>query len=509
MTKSLDSVFLGAIVAELQALLPGSQVSKVFQPDADTVILRLWNGRATHSLLLGATPGRARLHLTQSRPANPAAPPRFCQLLRARLRVLTAVRQSPGQRLAELTFHGPEGASYRLLAELYGRRPNLLLLTAEGRIVDALHRQPGALPGAIYQEPPPPGATAAGAEAEPLAELYPAILEQDGIPRLAMAPRPAGGQGRETFFDSPSAAADAYYMADATGGRGSERTRLQTLVSRAVKRCDQRLRRIEDEEAAMKQGEDWRRMGELLLANLHRVRRGMTELEVDDLFAGGDAPRLRIPLDARLSPQENAQRLFQRSKKARRGLPHAERRRQETHEELAWLASVELALETAASGPELAAIAEELAGVGLLPKDQQPSKHRLPTPAQGIREGRSPGGWPIFWGTRNRANDYLSRHLCRGRDLWFHALDRPGCHLVLRCAEAAEPVAEADILFAAALAAGCSRAAGEGKAEVMVAEGRYVRKPKGALPGRVQVDQFRTVRVAPIQPGAISAEVSD
>lgn len=509
MTKSMDSVFLAAIVAELQALLPGSQVSKVCQPDADTLILRLWNGRAVHSLLIGATPGRARMHLTQSRPANPAAPPRFCQLLRARLRVLTAVRQSPGQRLAELAFHGPDGAAYRLLAELHGRRPNLLLLTAEGRIIDALHRRPGALPGETYQEPHLPGVPPAGAAVEPRAELQPAILERDGLPRLVMAPRPVGDQHREPFFDRPSAAADAYYLADATVGRGSERARLQTLVSRAVKRCNQRLQRIEAEAAAMRQGEDWQRMGELLLVHLHQVRRGMTEVEVDDLFAGADAPRRRIPLDPRLSPQENAQRLFQRSKKARRGLPHAERRRQETHEELAWLASVELALETAANGPELAAIAAELADAGLLPKDRQPPRHRLPTPVQGIRESRSPGGYAIFWGTRNRANDYLSRHLCRAGDLWFHALDRPGCHLVLRCAEAVGPVAEADVLFAAALAAGCSRAAGEGKAEVMVAEGRYVRKPQGALPGRVQVEQFRTVRVAPMQPGATASEVTD
>jgi predicted ribosome quality control (RQC) complex YloA/Tae2 family protein len=76
-------------------------------------------------------------------------------------------------------------------------------------------------------------------------------------------------------------------------------------------------------------------------------------------------------------------------------------------------------------------------------------------------------------------------------------MGQPGCHLVLRCEKGEQSVPEEDVLYAAALAAGFSRAGREKRAQVMVSQGRWVRKPKGALPGLVHVERYRTVRVEP------------
>jgi predicted ribosome quality control (RQC) complex YloA/Tae2 family protein len=114
-----------------------------------------------------------------------------------------------------------------------------------------------------------------------------------------------------------------------------------------------------------------------------------------------------------------------------------------------------------------------------------------------VRQAITPGGYTLFWGRNNRSNDHVSRTLTRPDDLWFHAANMPGCHLVLRRKGEGGDVPEADVLFAAAIAAAHSRGKDAGKVEVMVAEGKWVRKPKGARPGLVTVEHYRTVVVRP------------
>jgi predicted ribosome quality control (RQC) complex YloA/Tae2 family protein len=103
----------------------------------------------------------------------------------------------------------------------------------------------------------------------------------------------------------------------------------------------------------------------------------------------------------------------------------------------------------------------------------------------------------LFWGKNSRTNDYVSRRLTGSNDLWFHAHHMPGCHLVLKSEGPADQVPEEDVLSAASFAAGYSKGKDAGKVEVIVAEGRAVKKPKGARPGLVTVESYRTVLVAP------------
>jgi len=102
----------------------------------------------------------------------------------------------------------------------------------------------------------------------------------------------------------------------------------------------------------------------------------------------------------------------------------------------------------------------------------------------------------IYWGLNNRANDRVSKALTDADDLWFHAHRLPGCHLVLKRAGRRE-IPEADIVFAASLAAGYSRGRHDLKVEVMLTPGKKVRKPKGARPGLVLAEAERTLMVAP------------
>ena len=321
------------------------------------------------------------------------------------------------------------------------------------------------------------------------------IAELDDVPRLFAFELTGLSLTSVNIFSSASAAADSFFGDYALPGRYGERARLLKVGRRALLRVEKRLERLRQDKSRTGEVEELQQLGQLLLANLHRIRKGMHEIEVENFYEQGT--KVTISLDEALSPSQNADRLFTKCKKIRRGYEHIERRFAESLAEKEWLETVLQSLGEAETREELAVIEEEMRDFGLLPRRVTRTRRREGRGLPKVREGVSPGGFIIQWGTNNRSNDYLVKHVCRALDLWFHVLGQPGCHLVLKNPQQGRSVPEEDILYAASLAAGYSRAASEGAAEVMVAEGRAVHKPKGALPGLVQVQNYRTVRVAP------------
>ncbi len=162
-----DAVFLSAVTAELSELLVGSRIDKIQMPARDLVILQFHGSKGNGRLLLSASSGSPRLHLTAFPPENPAQPPMFCMLLRKHLSGgrIVSLRQPPMERLVDITLDCTdemgEPVQKHLVLELMGRNANLILLGADGRILDCLRRvdfemseQRQVLPGLFYHEPP-------------------------------------------------------------------------------------------------------------------------------------------------------------------------------------------------------------------------------------------------------------------------------------------------------------------------------------------------------------------
>ncbi len=546
----MDSLYRQAVVEELQHLLPGSRIDKIQQPAAAEIILTLWNRGRSHRLLLSCEPNRFRLHLVTGVYPNPATPPRFCQLLRARLQTLEGIEESPNADGILLHCGGRQDRRYRLYLERRGHKGNLVLVDEEGLVVDALRRIDDPVAPVLAGRPHPPGKANKGISPEQLLHQVPnlgpeafrawlsehvrpmpryladdllglvasgrspqqafevlvvalgrtakeyVITEQDGRYRLRVALSGISQGSAKAVFDSPSAAAEAYYdrfmpSRDQRGAAGE----LNELVARQMKKLTQRRARIEEDLGKAAQADEFRRQGELLLVHAHRIPAGAVEALLDDLCRE-PVDKIRVDLNPRLTTWQNAEHLFRRYKKLKRSREHTERRLLETEQELLWLQGVALSLQEARNGPEFLAIRTELSEQGLLRKAANKVRRSLPAKTAGVREAVTPGGFRLFWGVNNRANDHVSQSLCQAADLWFHAHDQPGCHLILK-RPGQEEVPLEDQLFAAALAAGYSKAGGEGRATVMVSEGRWVSKPAGARPGLVRVRQFKTLRVVP------------
>ncbi|PLX92323.1 MAG: hypothetical protein C0621_09735 [Desulfuromonas sp.] len=518
---SLDAPLIASLVDELRPSLTGAAINKIYQVGADDLLLRLWNGRENLRLLLSVAPAVARLHLTTVSWPTPTAPPRFGQLLRSRLRRLLAIDVAPQERILYFTFVGSDNKSWKLVAELFTTAGNLLLLDDQGGIVDLLHRRVETgrdlEPGALYHSPPlPRGERLSSVE---LADQQAALscgltIEAWQAARAAREGRPGWGdwQGKAILFATPplflplkksqsfatlSQAVESFYAERSTSRLFAPgRDELAKRLAKEQTRLEKRLKKLASDERAALGHERYRQQGDLLVANLHRLRRGMPTVTLDDWY-GESGATCNIALDPALTPQENVERYYKRQRKGKRALVHIKRRRDETQQELQWLDGIAQALKECRDSDDLTALIDEMRDEGLL-KEKTTSARRRPSraPEQGVRRARTPGGYAIFWGSNNRSNDHVSRQLTRRDDLWFHALNSPGCHVCLR-RHGEEEVSESDQRYAAAIAAGYSRAQNEGHVDVMVTEGRHVHKPKGAKPGLVQVEQYRTLRVTP------------
>ena len=144
------------------------------------------------------------------------------------------------------------------------------------------------------------------------------------------------------------------------------------------------------------------------------------------------------------------------------------------------------------SAAELAEIREELIEAGYLRRTGQ--RKAKPT-AQRPRELVSPSGLRMLVGRNNRENDLITTKLASKQDIWFHTKNIPGSHVVL-ITEGKE-VSDADLLFAAEIAAGNSKASAGENVPVDFTEIKYVKKPAGAKPGMVIYTTNRTIYAKP------------
>lgn len=188
----LDAMCMTGVVSELRETLTGGKVDKIYQPARDEVIFHMRTGAGNVKLLLSANPAHPRAQLTEIPRENPDNPPMFCMLLR---KYLTGARllelsQPPLERLAEFRFETlnelGDRVERRLILECIGRKSNLILLDAEGRITDCMRRldtdlsaKRPLMPGLFYACP------------EPIVKQNPLTLSEEAL-REALRSIPEG-----------------------------------------------------------------------------------------------------------------------------------------------------------------------------------------------------------------------------------------------------------------------------------------------------------------------------
>ena len=294
-------------------------------------------------------------------------------------------------------------------------------------------------------------------------------------------------------YDSFSHLLDDFYEKREQAERVKQKGR--DLLKTATTARDRVCRKIaaqERELAACLDRDHLRICGELITANLYRMERGQSRLTAQNYYDENCAD-VDIPLDVRLSPQENAARYFKQYAKAKTAEKYLTAQLQRGREELQYLESVLQELAQAESEQDFNDIRTELTDGGYLRGrgKKQPGFQRASKP----REFRSSAGLRILVGRNNRQNDRLTTKDADKRDIWLHTQKIHGSHVIL-CTGGAEPD-EQSLMEAASLAAYFSQAQGSTKVPVDYTPVKFVKKPAGAKPGMVVYTTYQTMLADP------------
>ncbi len=264
---------------------------------------------------------------------------------------------------------------------------------------------------------------------------------------------------------------------------------LEKRLNNELKRVRKLRDRLDDELSEVIDSRAYRKMGELLTANLYRLREKLPEVSIEDWETG---ETVTIKLDEHLTPSENAQLFFKYHEKAKRKKFQLTKRLRHLENEEAYLLRMIEMLGLADNMEELAEIRQEAIEYGLI---KESSEKRKKVKRSSPREF-SHGNHMFLVGKNNLQNDELTRSAAH-EDIWFHARGTAGSHVILKRA-GKEPTGD-EILFGARLAARFSKARFSSNVPVDYTECRNVWKPKGTRPGFVLYRNEKTLYVEPLE----------
>ena len=248
---------------------------------------------------------------------------------------------------------------------------------------------------------------------------------------------------------------------------------VQTALERNVKKYDLQMRQMKDTEKRDK----YKVYGELINTYGYNVDPEAKSMEALNYYTN---ETITIPLDNTLTPQENAQKYFDKYGKLKRTYEALSELTVQVKEEIGHLESILAALDIAMQEEDLVQIREELIESGYIRRKSGSKKVKITSkPFHYI----SSDGFHIYVGKNNFQNDELTFKFANGGDWWFHAKQIPGSHVVLKTEGAEVP----DRAFeeAAKLAAYYSKGREQDKVEIDYVQKKHVKKPAGAKPGFV------------------------
>lgn len=538
---SFDGFFLHHMTEELRRDLLGGRIQKINQPFEQELVLQIRSNRKSHKLLLSAHSVFGRVQLTDTTFENPAIPNTFIMVMRKYLQgaVIEAIQQVENDRILEISVSNKneigDSVAVTLVIEIMGKHSNIILLDkASGKIIEAIkhvgfsqNSYRTILPGSTYVAPPQPSSLnpfTVGDE-----KLFEILHTEDLEPKRLQ--QIFQGLGRDTatelsdrltadklktfraFFASPtqpslteksfsallfsdsktqmstlSELLDSFYKDKA------ERDRVNQQASELIRRVEneleknrKKLGKQEEELLATENAEEFRQKGELLTTFLHQVPNDQDQVELDNYYTG---EKIIISLDKALTPNQNAQRYFKRYQKLKEAVKHLTSLIEETRTTILYLESVEIAL-AQASLTEIAEIREELIQTGFIRRRQREKIQKRQKPEKYLA---TDGQTIILVGRNNLQNDVLTFKMAKKDELWFHAKDIPGSHVVITGNLQPSDEVKTD---AAELAAYFSKARLSNLVQVDMIETRKLNKPTGGKPGFVTYTGQKTLRVTP------------
>ncbi|MBE6164828.1 MAG: fibronectin/fibrinogen-binding protein [Streptococcus gallolyticus] len=540
---SFDGFFLHHLTKELQEELLYGRIQKVNQPFERELVLTIRNNRKNYKLLLSAHPVFGRVQITTADFQNPQTPNTFTMIMRKYLQgaVIESITQIENDRILEVAFSNKneigDNIKVTLVVEIMGKHSNIILIDkAESKIIESIkhigfsqNSYRTILPGSTYLAPPKTEAKNPFTVSDE--KLFELLQTEDLAPRNLQ--KLFQGLGRDTAenlaaqlsndklkqfraffarpcqpnmtdksfaavlfdksdkqFDSLSELLDVFYQDKAERDRVNQQS--SDLIHRVQTELDKNIKKLgkqEKELLATENAEEFRQKGELLTTYLTLVPNNQDQVELDNYYTN---EKIVIALDKSLTPSQNAQRYFKKYQKLKEAVKHLTGLIQETKDTITYLESVETALNHA-SISDIEDIREELVETGFVKRRTRDKRHKRKKPEQYLA---SDGKTIIMVGRNNLQNDELTFKMAKKGELWFHAKDIPGSHVLIKDNLNPSDEVKTD---AAELAAYYSKARLSNLVQVDMIEAKKLNKPTGGKPGFVTYTGQKTLRVTPTE----------
>ena len=279
-------------------------------------------------------------------------------------------------------------------------------------------------------------------------------------------------------FDSASEMLEQYYAMKNTVTRIRQKSSdLRRITTTALDRCRKKYelqrRQLKDTEKRDK----YKVYGELINVYGYGLEPGSKKLEALNYYTN---EMISIPLDENLTPQENAQKYFDRYNKLKRTYEALSQHIRETESEIGQLESICTFMDMALSEDDLVQVKEELTDAGYIRRKYTGKKVKITSrPFHYL----SSDGYDMYVGKNNYQNDELTFKIASGNDWWFHAKGAPGSHVIVKTR--GDELPDRTFEEAARLAAHYSKNRNSEKVEIDYVEKKHVKKPGGAKPGFV------------------------
>lgn len=538
---SFDGFFLHHLTKELQEQILWGRIQKVNQPFEQELVLTIRNNRQNYKLLLSAHPVFGRVQLTKTDFQNPQSPNTFTMIMRKYLQgaLIENIEQIENDRILEMSISNKneigDQIKVTMIIEIMGKHSNIILLDKnEGKIIESIkhigftqNSYRTILPGSRYLAPPKIQAQnpftisdetlfeilqTEDLAANNLQKLFQG-LGRDTAAELSQRLKTDTFKNFKLFFDLPTSptlteksfTAITFSNSQETFGSLSdlldyfyqdkaERDRIAQQASDLIHRIQneleknkKKLKKQEQELQDTDKAEEFRQKGELLTTHLNQVPNNQDSVELDNYYTG---QKVSIPLNKALTPNQNAQRYFKKYQKLKEAVKHLGSLISETKATIQYLESVDNALNQA-SLSEISEIREELVQTGFVKRRHREKIQKRKKPEPYLA---SDGKTIILVGKNNLQNDELTFKMSKKGELWFHAKDIPGSHVLIKDNLNPSDEIKTD---AAELAAYFSKARLSNLVQVDMIEAKKLNKPSKAKPGFVTYKGQKTLRVTP------------
>ena len=521
---AFDGIVAKKTVEELQNIV-GFKIDKIFEPDKNTILLGLYGNSLNLALLFCISSNNYRIHLTKHEIKNPKIALNFCMFLRKHILGyrINKIYTNDLERIIFIELENNENPDKpifkKLIIELMGKHSNIILTDNNEIILDSIRHTSteeksnrDIYPTSRYILPPSSkyNLIENSPNSKFLSEnnLSIKITEyKDSIPKDYILIK-QNDFGSSDSFSLNYALDDFYFSKETNELFINYRNSLLNIILATLKKYEKRLVNIDDKLSECKNMDKFKLYGELITANLYRINKSnISSISLENYYDNDII--IEIPLDKKLSPNNNAKKYFKKYNKLKNASDIVSIQKEETLREIKYIESIIYEIENSNNLEDLQEIYDELLEndifslknsnkyryLGNKPKDTKKKKNLTTNKYAKFNPLKfTIDGYIILVGRNNKENDYLTNKFAKKSDLWFHTKDIHGSHVILKT-NPGEIVPEDIIYKAASLAAKHSKAKDSSNIPVDYCEVKYVKKIPGNKPGLVTYSNNKTIFV--------------